>query len=135
MMLQTRCIVEEMGMRVRVDVMRARGALSALVALALTGCSFLDVRATPRPDPFTSRPSCASRAIPVIDLVQAPVWFGLAAASFLSIGSQSNPDAHGRSEAQVAAAGVMVGVSITALASSIYGFVNIGKCRRALGPQ
>jgi hypothetical protein len=46
-----------------------------------------------------------------------------------------NPDAHGRSEAQIAAAGVMVGLSITALASSIFGFKNVGECRRALEAQ
>jgi hypothetical protein len=104
-----------------------------ILVLMLSGCSFIEVRSTPRAEPVTAPPTCKSYGYPVADLLQAPLWFGLAAAAALQPESVSHPDAHTGSLSQVITAGVMVGLSVTTLASSIYGFTRISKCRAKLG--
>jgi hypothetical protein len=102
--------------------------LGVVVAFA-TGCSFAAVRSTPHKDPVTSRPVCSSRVVPVIDLVSTPLWLGLAAG--IVLGRHDDTDRVANTT-ELVMGGTLVALSVTTLASSIYGFVTISRCHGKL---
>ncbi|HTL36842.1 MAG TPA: hypothetical protein VL326_27090 [Kofleriaceae bacterium] len=101
----------------------------ALAVAFASGCSFATVRSTPHKDPVTSRPACSSRAVPAIDLVSTPVW--LAAAAGIVLGRHDDTDRVANTT-ELVEGGVLVALSVTTLASSIYGFVTISRCHGKL---
>jgi hypothetical protein len=100
-----------------------------VLALALSGCSFLQVSDSPHPAQFTKQPTCDPKGFPATDIIVAAALVGIGAGLLLS----EPIDGHTRVKAlDVVVLGGMGLLAVTFVASSVHGFRAISRCRGKL---
>ena len=105
----------------------------ALAVLVTSGCSFIQVRGTPRTPETPYETACASYQAPVADTIFAAAAVG--AGAYLATSCDPEQEALGfNCLGDALGAGMLISTGVVLAASATYGYIQKARCDRRLPP-